>query len=227
MKKIVLSIAALASFAIANAQDFKPTSGKVALEFNAASPFASSNTFSLPTYGFKARYFLSDQLAARLGFNWNSNSTKSPDNTYADLVDETSNSTFTFAPGFEKHFAGTDRLSPYIGAIIPLTFASSNQIAYSSVSSASSYRKTTVTNANGYTSFGLGILTGADFYITKSLYLGVEGSLVFTSINYKDKVTKVENTTGIGSNSDLTEEQGSAFNINSNANATFRIGYWF
>ena len=32
MKKIVLSIAALASFAIANAQDFKPTSGKVALE---------------------------------------------------------------------------------------------------------------------------------------------------------------------------------------------------
>lgn len=228
MKKILITLAALSSFAIANAQDFKPVAGKVALELNVASPFAASTPFSLPQYGFKARYFIADQWVARLGFNWDLTNTTTPivlSNGIDNEEETTFNYTMSIVPGIEKHFAGTDRLSPYIGALIPISFASSENVSYAGLSSASKI-KTTVQNATGFTSVGLGLLSGADFYFIKSLYLGVEFGLTLSYATQKDKETSYEVTGGTAIPKE-TVDGGSTFKITPAANAAFRLGYWF
>ena len=228
MKKILLTLAALTAFAFANAQDFKPTAGKVSLELNVASPFAAASPVSLPTYGFKGRYFLSDLLAVRVGFNWSSLDSTTPGTlTNNDKIENTSsNSTFSFVPGIEKHFEGTDRLSPYVGATLPITIGSSETVNITGASSAVN-TTTTVTNANGFTSFGLSLISGADFYIAKSLFLGVEFGLSFISSGDRDEVTAVSNKGGAANPDDVTVEGGSSFSISPAANAQFRLGYWF
>lgn len=228
MKKILITLAALTSFSLANAQDFKPVAGKVALELNAASPFAASTPFSLPQYGFKARYFIADQWVARLGFNWdltNSTSTKFLSNGI-DKEDETTfNYAIAIVPGFEKHFEGTDRLSPYLGALLPIGFGSSEEVTYSGVSNVSK-TKTTVDNATGFTSIGLSLISGTDFYMFKSLYLGVEFGLTFSYAASKDKETSYEVTGGAAIPKE-TLDGGTTFKITPAANAAFRLGYWF
>jgi hypothetical protein len=228
MKKIFITLAALTSFALANAQEFKPLAGKVALELNAASPFAASTPFLLPQYGFKARYFITDQLVGRLGFNWDLTNSTTPKvlSNGTDKEDETTSSySMSIVPGFEKHFEGTERLSPYIGAIIPILFGSSEDVTFTGVSNVNKTKKT-ITNATGFTSVGLGLLSGADFYFIKSLYLGVEFGLTLNYATQKDKETSYEVTGGTAIPTE-TVDGGTTFKITPAANAAFRLGYWF
>lgn len=247
MKKIILTVAALTSFAFANAQDFKPTAGKISLEVNVTSIFLTTlapgytalpgglPSQTVPAYGAKVRYFLADQLAVRLGLGWNSSSTKDPvffgaGSTKVSVGENTSSfSEITFIPGFEKHFEGTDKLSPYIGAVIPVSFASSEDVTITTGALATDLLTTTTTNQFGSSSFGLGVLSGADYYISKSLFLGVELGLNFISKSQKDLV---QSATGTGSfaistTPALTTERGSNFTVNVAPNASFRLGYWF
>ena len=68
--------------------------------------------------------------------------------------------------GVEKHFAGTDRLSPYVGGDLLVGFNSSKV-------EQGSYEE------KGPNGFRLGVrgVFGADYYFAKNLYLGVEAGL--------------------------------------------------
>lgn len=121
-------------------------------------------------------------------------------NPEANLV--TKESGFSIRPGFEKHFAGTDRLSPYLGAEIVFsssktkisrdTIVASNFTGTvydtSSVDLSVSAPWTTQTLGTSYGSktFGVNLIAGMDYYFTKNLSLGAEFGFGFYSTKYTD-----------------------------------------
>ncbi|MBC7391643.1 MAG: hypothetical protein H7329_20775 [Opitutaceae bacterium] len=93
----------------------------------------------------------------------------------------------------------------------------------------------------GFTRIGLFGVIGADYYITKALYLGLEASWGVSSTSYK--AVEVNRTGSIGagattavpaptaatdySSKDDGKKGGSSLVITPNVNASFRLGFWF
>lgn len=158
-------------------------------------------------------------------------------------------SSFDVNIGVEKHFAGSDRLSTYAGA--DLVFGTSGNNF--EITGSPSGDNTKIKNANGQivfpaapgdapgipinstptlfaeTYFGLRLVTGADYYIAKKLYLGVEVGLAFLSVNQKDSVTSTQKTNaGIVSTSELTRTpDSSGFQFSPRLTGGVRLGYQF
>lgn len=228
MKKLVFMASGLAlCLSAAQAQDFKQTGGSNNLQLLFA-PF-SSNPVSL-NEGITYRRFLKDgKMAVRLSLSVNSS--KHTDilqqagdtlafpkvsyypgfegsgfdlttglNPEANLVTKVSG--FSFRPGFEKHFEGTDRLSPYIGAEIVLSGSKTKISRDTIVVSDFTGSVTDTANTNtvisapwqtkslntsyGSSTFGLNLIAGMDYYFTKNLSLGAEFGFGFYSTKYKD-----------------------------------------
>lgn len=123
---------------------------------------------------------------------------------------EKNTKTFTFSirPGYEKHFAGTDRLSPYVGAELLFSKTTStvteDQIqrnpatpAYNSYDSLTSqtisapYTVYSLESKNhkddgAATTFGINLIAGFDFYFAKNLSLGAEMGFGFSTTSYPD-----------------------------------------
>lgn len=172
MKKVLLSALAVFAFTFANAQEesngYKASTGNVTTELSVNGLMDNVN-FNLQDQGFsnemmfKARYFKSESVAYRglLTIDVNSETTKmTPD----DLKESTTNIGLGF--GLEKHFTGTDRLSPYVGGDLLVGFNSSK------VEQGSNEEK----GPNGFR-VGVRGVFGADYYFAKNLYLGVEAGL--------------------------------------------------
>ena len=115
-----------------------------------------------------------------------------------DPVSPELHNTFTtfslgLAPGIEKHFDGTDRLSPYVGVEIGYgmlnrsyaqEYWGSNDL--DNIGQLEKYIVWTQTLAQSATVIGLNLLSGFDFYISDALYLGAEAGLGFYSTSVKD-----------------------------------------
>lgn len=109
----------------------------------------------------KGRYFINDGLALRGGLGLAFSSIERG-------VQTNKMSALAVDAGVEKHFKGTKRLSPYIGA--ELNFAHVG----TSVKLGDTSRKTADAQMYGFTG-----LIGADYYIALKVYVGVEGGLGF------------------------------------------------
>ncbi|MDO6390509.1 hypothetical protein Q4E40_10265 [Pontibacter sp. BT731] len=114
----------------------------------------------------RVRKFTAENKALRLGTSLNYD--------FSKQGEESSGSTFSIsiAPGIEKHFAGTNRLSPYIGAELPIGFRSSRAESADYIIEGS-------TNSNGYegrSNFNIGLngLAGVDYYFAPRFYVGFE-----------------------------------------------------
>ncbi|MFI5219298.1 MAG: hypothetical protein ACHQNT_07385 [Bacteroidia bacterium] len=118
-------------------------------------------------------------------------------------ADEVSKSfSFTLRPGYEKHYTGTDRLSPYWGGEFVFTKSSwssetdnireGNYTAvYTDTTSvnpvvAAPWTVHTTTEKGGSTTFGINLIAGFDFYFAKNLSLGAELSFGWSSTSYSD-----------------------------------------
>ena len=96
-------------------------------------------------------------------------------------------------------------------------------------------------NANaGFTRIGLFGVIGADYYITKALYLGVEAGWGFSNTKQKAIETTTSGSIGGGKAAGAAEpektsfsdkndgkEGGKKFVITPTVNAAFRFGFWF
>ncbi|MFZ7118453.1 MAG: hypothetical protein ACO1G1_08335 [Bacteroidota bacterium] len=121
-------------------------------------------------------------------------------NPQADLVSKTSG--FSFRPGIEKHFEGTDRLSPYIGEIV---FSSSktkftrdtilptdytSPVFYDTTSTtvivSAPWTTKSLSGSSGSKTFGVNLIAGMDYYFSKNLSLGAEFGFGFYSTKYDD-----------------------------------------
>jgi opacity protein-like surface antigen len=208
MKKVVLFIALVAtSVAGAQAQKFQGGEKNLEVEFN---PFGGS---PIGMNGLRFRMFNSESSAIRIGFNiggTNNNEVYSqqdkPEGSDGAVVIlpelNQSMQTFNFAirPGYEMHFAGTDRLSPYVGAELMYAMQSStttrefhNANNADDQSKPENWQTWDMTVKNGSSMFGLNALAGVDFYFVDNFYLGAEINLGFHNTSYKDRETTAGN----------------------------------
>jgi hypothetical protein len=241
MKKLVLAASMLAvSFGVF-AQDYKPVAGDVTAELSLTGGIAITepdlNQSGFPaTPNLRFRYFLQDQMALRVGFNFSSYGDRT--NIYeatpgtGEGFAKYKSSIFNLNLGLEKHLVGTDRLSTYVGADLLLrkTGASdvwdntNNGITFSNGDS----RKRTGVNTNGdVASFGFGLrgVVGGEYYFIEKVYLGAEFGWGFTAIKegkVKDEITSGGTTTTVETNS-----QGSQFELAPNLTAGVRLGFRF
>jgi len=216
MKKLLIAAVALVSaWGAVNAQDFKPGKGNVTADLSLFSKgiFATESPVMLNSGMLKGRYFISDGMALRGALSLMNDSQK--DTSDENVTKKQSKSQFGMRFGLEKHFSGTDRLSPYIGADIGL--------AYQTQSSSSEPKQGDKTKVEGPGTFGLGmgLFFGADYYFVKNVYLGVEAGLDLgtTSVGSVTHTSGGTSTTG--------QKAGSSSAISVGANAGFKLGFVF
>jgi hypothetical protein len=197
---------------------YKPTGKSLTAEVN-FNPFSSS---PVSINYIRLRKFVSDQNAVRLGFSLGVRNQTPFENTTQSSFE------INLRPGYEHHFAGTDRLSPYIGFDVDLAIKSSsfsddrtsaqNPGQYSKISGAWDSNGT----ERGFSRFGANFLIGADYYIIKRLYLGIEFGYGFQVISSSD----ITLTPRVGI-APTPAKGGSVFQVGPNYNSSLRLGFVF
>ncbi len=186
MKRIVL-LAAVACLTLgANAQVTKPTAGTFGLEIQ-MNPFdQNGHTFSMD--GLKARYFFNEKnaLRAKIGFDL----TKDKKSGTTDTYDYSTTGSFKFDIGYERHFDLAKRLDAYVGGELGVVrdFAKTKHYKDSN-------NWTKIKNDDGAAiGFHVAAVTGLDFYVYKSLYIGAELSLgVESKVNKRSETISCDN----------------------------------
>ncbi len=197
------------SVAGANAQKFQ--GGEKNLELN-FSPL-SDNPIAID--GIRFRMFNSESSAIRVGFSISGQKnvdvyspqfvaigagSNGSDVTIPDLLETNKSFGFSIRPGYEKHFAGTDRLSPYVGAELAFSmerstltreFHDGNTAESDDAPEQRQVWDMSVTT--GSSTLGLNALAGFDFYFTDNLYLGAEITLGLNRTSYRDRETEASN----------------------------------
>lgn len=202
MKKTLL----LAAFALAGTFAFaqKPASGDKTVETSILLQTGTA-PISFATPNLRLRYFIADDLAARVNFLYAStksvsNFSANPDGTGGDGSATEKSSTFTFSPGIEKHFEGTSKLSPYVGGVLGLSFMGASE-EWENSANGTSYTngaKATIDGGNSSgdmagTAIGVSLVLGADYYVTDALYLGAEVLWGWSTMSGKDVTTEITN----------------------------------
>ncbi|HAR19023.1 MAG TPA: hypothetical protein DCR46_00040 [Cytophagales bacterium] len=213
-KNLFAIVLVVLSLSFSQAQDEekrKAEDGNFTLEVN-FTPFGPS---PIAMNLIKARYFVSDNIAVRAGFNLGIES-KKPSSGMTQ-----SSTLFSFKPGIEIHRSGTGRLSPYIGAELNFTNKGVSEEGKDySIKGAWSDGVDLYKNVGSFT-FGLNGLAGADYYFAKKVFLGVELGYGLQLENTKDiQVTQ----TGVAAEK---IKGGSIFNIGANFNSALRLGFIF
>ena len=219
----------------------RPSKNNVSVEVNFI-PFSSDAPISID--GFRGRFFLNDKLAIRVGCNIATKKTYRElptiygSNTYLNSYDERY-TTLGVTSGVEYHFLKSRRFSPYAGIVIGYENKTSRGVYNNAtmVGSGSTYSyamvKTEVANAwevssgsggyaeRGYSSFSGNLVLGADFYIIKHLYFGLELGIGYTSLVNKEIVVNVDGSLS----TKVPKATESDFGIN--VNNAIRLGFWF
>jgi hypothetical protein len=243
MKKTLL----VAAFALAGSIAFaqKPSAGDKTVETSILFQTGTAPV-SFFTPNLRGRYFLSDDLALRVSFLFESNKetfnfTEKPDGTGGKGFTTNKTSSFTFAPGIEKHFEGTSKLSPYIGGVLGLTLDGASSEWDNTLDGGNTFTNGTKFKVDGATvdyvdgpdpinlvalagpSIGVSLVLGADYYVTDALYIGAE--VLWGWQTSSSKEVTIESTTGAGTNkSVLPKSSQSGFGI---ATSGLRLGWKF
>lgn len=225
MKKLMFTLAAIAvAFTSANAQKQLGGEHNVEVSFN---PFGAS---PINASVIKYRNFLDDDAALRvtLGLNNTSNSfLVVPENslqeagatgtlTHPDLFLTNNHSRFDIGVGYERHFRGTDNLSPYMAlaagfsmnsltlqrerfSALNLDGGTVNTGFWEDEPDPANWGVWSYANEIKSSSFNVDLLFGADYYFNDAIYVGFEAGLRFSQ------------TSGITST--ITASDNNAFNI--------------
>lgn len=251
---LILALSVISSCSI-YAQDTLKTAAKSwSAELN-VNPFQGQISLNNTLNQIKVRYFATEKLAYRLAFNINDvRKDNGQSNVYGTSPIENSDikksTTLSVNLGLENHFAGTRRLSPYIGAEIAFGMKDVSEtidtkqstteikggwqntqvIQYNNVNG--SYYYTTITNTEiGYKSYGINLVTGFDYYVSKNFYFGYE---MLFGYNYT-KYNKIETTvtpkpgqdTQSGTNSSYPDQTGKEHSFGPKIINGIRLGYTF
>lgn len=266
MKKTFLTIVAVIAASSIYAQQvsqnteetsFKPLNNNWATELN-INPFKNDVSANNSLNQIKFRKFISERTALRLGFGANRISSdienSNPYGTNPTIYrEEKSSTTLGVNIGFEKHFSGTKRLSPYIGVDLAFSDKSSKQEINRGANKTTvkggwaSFTYATIPNPNyngtngqyitqaipkveeaAYTRYGMNLISGFDYYISKHFFLGAEFNIGFNQTNYKDLTYK---TAAYGNtpsqNNDNTDQKNNSFQVGTSSYNGIRLGYIF
>ncbi len=221
MRKLIIVALALTSAVALNAQDvYKQTGGEQNLEFQ----FAPLGGSPIGISGIKYRKFTDANTAWRaevfLGFGSTTDVTLANNAENTELRDRNSNFDISIAGGIEKHWTGTDRLSPYYGGVVSLGFGNTNSRSEFLGTGTDVEENTT---KNGSLTVGLNALAGMDFYFADNIYLGAElgFGLAFTTMFDTVSESTVEGVDAVET------PNGGSFNIGPNVLPRIRLGFLF
>ncbi len=117
------------------------------------------------------------------------------------------------APGIERHFRGTRRLDPYIGAALSIAFVGKTKLTeiddWEDNDGSFNKEETEITSPGGL-GFGLDGILGLNYFVADRISLGIEYSLGLTLLrikgNYKEKTTeRYKATPTSGVETEITE----------------------
>ena len=223
MKKIMIIVGALTLSTSMFAQKQVAGSQTVELEF---APLGSE---PFKVNSLRYRYFKSENTAYRMSLFLGGKSTSTLGDTIggaAQTKDKNSNFDFALKPGIEKHFVGTDKLSPYYGAELFLGIKKTKNNDEENWTADNKQIGSTTTKTPK-TSMGLNVLMGADYYISSNLYLGAELGFGFL----KDGLGKTKTTYEHSEDTTLkdTDTKGNTSELKwgPNYQGTIRIGWIF
>lgn len=212
MRKLLLSIVLMIIGCGAFAQ--KPSKGDYTIETQFILDLNGKNGWTTPYI--RGRYFINEAIAARLALsivstsstkNMISNSSITPIPVPAAESGSYKESGFGFgiSLGMEKHFAGTEKLSPFVGGDFiftstgagmddPITGKINTDTMNVEITGAES-RSNVWTNKNSKytttggtrTTVGLKLLVGADYYFTTNIYIGSELGWGFMYSSYSEQ----------------------------------------
>ncbi|MFO8066179.1 MAG: outer membrane beta-barrel protein [Bacteroidales bacterium] len=223
MKKIALILVlmvGISSFSFAE-DDKNHSAGDISVEVN----FVPLSATPIQLNFLKGRFFLSDNMAVRLGFMFDistiSDTQHDPDDIN-NIEKETDRITdFGLTPGIEIHFPLGNRVSPYVGAELGFS-TRSTKYEYSTNFNNDNI---TQTGIGGFTQFGLNMLVGTDVAIYKGLYLGAEFGFGFSTTSFPDVVTTA--TTGGVTVTETIVDNSSVFSLGTVVNPAIRLGWTF
>ncbi len=206
----------------------KPSSDvKYSLEGNIN--YDATNGISWTAPNVRARYFVNDNLAARVQLGLGSSSDKT--NYYEGGTGTGTGyntdkaSSWVAQIGAEYHIAGTDKMSPYfMGAV---NFGGGSTSSKGENNDGSNYMADmTYKSKTSSSSIGLGIGAGMDYYIAENMYLGLE--LGWGWNKGTDKGGSTSFTTGGTTIETDIKGAGSSSGMGTGAmNTAFRIGWRF
>jgi hypothetical protein len=257
MKKIIIAVSMLVATMAANAQEpmttttttttptgkqYKPVSGDLLAEIGlfAGAGGITGGVTSLSQSAFgtpqlKFRYFLQDQIAIRLGFNYtqNSNTNKINDPLGTGSVKQM-NSLFGLNLGLEKHFTGTGRLSTYAGGDLLFQAVgvsekwdnTANGTTFTNGASSTYKGRNAAGTVNGSVGFGVRAVAGADYYFVDKVYLGAEFGWGFIA-SKNSKTTSDITPVGGPTVSTTNSSTGGSFNLAPSLTAGLRLGFRF
>lgn len=190
----------------------KPETKNFTAEVN-LNPFSSS---PININYLRFRYFTSPTSAVRIGFSISAHK-QTPEKDVTRKTFE-----FNIRPGYEWHLPGTERLSPYFGVEGDLAIKTSSfedqDVDADTKKINGAWTATGV--ERGFTRIGLNAIIGADFYVTKRVYVGTEFGFGFQSTNFTDiEATYSSTYEKIRGGSDLQ--------VGPNFNSSIRLGFVF
>ena len=182
MRKFIILFVSISLFHNVLAQ--KPIKGERSAEVNLNfQTGAAAISYDLPAE-LRFRYFLQDNVALRLRLGMNASSNKyaisNPQGTIISEVVSKTGFGFTFAPGIEKHFVGTKKLSPFMGAQIAMSLSGGDRKDISNSGYANPSNNLVIEGDYYHSKSGskfamnLGGYMGADYYFAEHIYLGAE-----------------------------------------------------
>ena len=226
MKKIAIMLGAVLMTGSLMAQ--KPSSDDSNYSLEGMINYDNTNGISWNAPNLRARYFVNDNIAARVTLGMSSSSETI--NVYEaggsgtgtiDMGDMS----WSLGLGAEYHLSGTDKLSPFFSAGV--SFGGMTMTEDWSNSDGVDYMAdmTAAVESSGST-FGLGIGAGVDYYVFDNIYIGLEMGLGWES--YTDGGGSTSITAG-GTTTDVTtESSGSNSSLSlGGGNMGFRIGWRF
>lgn len=234
MKKTLL----LAAFALAGSIAFaqKPSAGNKTAEVNLNFQTGTSAVnYDLPAE-LRLRYFLSDNSAVRVRFGLGSatdkSSVKSAAGTEATIEDK-SGLGLTLTPGYEMHFEGTEKLSPYAGAQLGIalggkatttvTNAASANPTPGSVIDGASYKR----ESGSSLGISLGLMMGADYYIADGVFIGAEFGLGLFQMNSTKEGTTTSKLSSTATEQKTTTTKFSTTELFGVTTGGVRLGFVF
>ncbi|GAA4306602.1 opacity family porin [Nibribacter koreensis] len=190
----------------------KPVSGQFTVELPASYTGGGITHFKLNQL--RGRYFLDPSTALRSSFTLDLNKYR-----YGGISRSITN--LIVAPGVEKHFKGSKRFSPYLGAELRLSkqFSSFESDEVKITGAASTFTSSTDRNDIGV---GVGLFAGVDYYITKRFYVGAELGYSIDYLMYGDIKVKPANEPSY-----VIDPKETAPKDSHSVNAILKVGFKF
>ena len=202
MKKFMIFVSALTLSGTMFAQ--KPASDDSHYSLEGLANLNTVDGMSWTAPSLRLRYFVNDNIAARVQFGFGGDGTsvagvpstesytyfENPDGTGASGTQEIKRGAYNLQLGAEYHLKGTEKMSPYFALGVNLGGGSYDE-KWTNSDGTSYVNGLNATVAGGYSTFGVSLGAGFDYYIAENLYLGLEMNLSRSNVSYDAGVVTV------------------------------------